>query len=66
MDSGLVIHKSSRPRLFHPPLPSILSIYVPHFQMTESKSFNAVIQTPVVQTLDSAIHRKNHYPTDKY
>ena len=21
---------------------------------------------PVVQTLDSAIHRINHYPTDKY
>ena len=44
MDSVLVIHKSSGPRLFHPPLPSVLSIYVLHFQMTESKSFNAVIQ----------------------
>ena len=44
MDSVLVIHKSSAPRLFHPPLPSVLSIYVLHFQMTESKSFNAVIQ----------------------
>ena len=43
-DSVLVIHKSSAPRHFHPPLPSVLSIYVLHFQMTESKSFNAVIQ----------------------
>ena len=23
-------------------------------------------QAPVVQTLDSAIHQINHYPTDKY
>ena len=23
-------------------------------------------QAPVVQTLDSAIHRTNHYPADKY
>ena len=23
-------------------------------------------QAPVVQTLDSAIHRINHYPADKY
>ena len=23
-------------------------------------------QAPVVQTLDSAIHRINHYPVDKY
>ena len=44
MDSVLVIHKSNGPRLFHPPLPSVLSIYVLHFQMTEGKSFNAVIQ----------------------
>ena len=26
----------------------------------------AVVQAPVVQTLDSAIHRINHYPADKY
>ena len=25
-----------------------------------------VSQAPVVQTLDSAIHRINHYPADKY
>ena len=24
------------------------------------------VQAPVVQTLDSAIHRINHYPADKY
>ena len=24
------------------------------------------VLAPVVQTLDSAIHRKNHYPADKY
>ena len=29
-----------------------------------SLSFNH--QAPVVQTLDSAIHRINHYPADKY
>ena len=39
MDSVLVIHKSSGPRLFHPPLPSVLSIHVLRFQMTESKPF---------------------------
>ena len=27
---------------------------------------NSPIQAPVVQTLDSAIHRINHYPADKY
>ena len=26
----------------------------------------ANVQAPVVQTLDSAIHRINHYPADKY
>ena len=25
-----------------------------------------LLQAPVVQTLDSAIHRINHYPADKY
>ena len=30
------------------------------------KSRLAVNQAPVVQTLDSAIHRINHYPADKY
>ena len=25
-----------------------------------------ILQAPVVQTLDSAIHRINHYPADKY
>ena len=29
----------------------------------EAKLFH---QAPVVQTLDSAIHRINHYPADKY
>ena len=30
-------------------------------------SFNPFsVQAPVVQTLDSAIHRINHYPVDKY
>ena len=29
-------------------------------------SFYAINQAPVVQTLDSAIHRINHYPADKY
>ena len=29
------------------------------FQMEE-------LAAPVVQTLDSAIHRTNHYPADKY
>ena len=29
-------------------------------------NLNIVNQDPVVQTLDSAIHRINHYPTDKY
>ena len=24
------------------------------------------VQAPVVQTLDSTIHRINHYPADKY
>ena len=24
------------------------------------------VQAPVVQTLDNAIHRINHYPADKY
>ena len=28
--------------------------------------FIFVILAPVVQTLDSAIHRKNHYPVGKY
>ena len=27
---------------------------------------NAIQQAPVVQKLDSAIHRINHYPMDKY
>ena len=26
----------------------------------------SIHQAPVVQTLDSAIHRINHYPADKY
>ena len=25
---------------------------------------NAIVQAPVVQTLDSVIHRINHYPAD--
>ena len=28
--------------------------------------FYIIYQAPVVQTLDSAIHRINHYPADKY
>ena len=28
--------------------------------------FKSVKLAPVVQTLDSAIHRINHYPADKY
>ena len=27
---------------------------------------NKKVQAPVVQTLDSAIHRINHYPADNY
>ena len=34
------------------------------YQMLEVLSF--CDQAPVVQTLDSAIHRINHYPADKY
>ena len=30
------------------------------------KSTRLVVLAPVVQTLDSAIHRINHYPADKY
>ena len=30
------------------------------------KKISLLIRAPVVQTLDSAIHRINHYPTDKY
>ena len=44
MDSVLVIYKSSAPRSFHPPLHSVLRIYVLRFQITESKPFNAVIE----------------------
>ena len=31
-----------------------------------STSLIVLIQAPVVQKLDSAIHRINHYPADKY
>ena len=27
---------------------------------------STIVLAPVVQTLDSAIHRINHYPADKY
>ena len=27
---------------------------------------HSILLAPVVQTLDSAIHRINHYPADKY
>ena len=29
-------------------------------------TYHAILQARVVQTLDSAIHRINHYPADKY
>ena len=32
----------------------------------ENPAFLAEHQAPVVQTLDNAIHRINHYPADKY
>ena len=36
-------------------------------RMRESDRFKQLsIRDPVVQTLDSAIHRINHYPADKY
>ena len=34
--------------------------------LEKRKPLQVVIQAPVVQTLDSAIHRINHYPADKY
>ena len=46
----------------------LLSIYV-HFsgQFFLMVLYNKIVQlAPVVQTLDSAIHRINHYPVDKY
>ena len=33
---------------------------------TKPEVINFRFQAPVVQTLDSAIHRINHYPADKY
>ena len=30
-----------------------------------TETYKTIDQAPVVQTLDSAIHRINHYPTDK-
>ena len=30
------------------------------------KTFPIILLAPVVQTLDSGIHRINHYPADKY
>ena len=32
----------------------------------KTKTTQPLPQAPVVQTLDSAIHRINHYPADKY
>ena len=34
--------------------------------MGEAIGLRVVRQAPVVQTSDSAIHRINHYPADKY
>ena len=34
--------------------------------MGEAIGLRVVRQAPVVQTSDSAIHRINHYPVDKY
>ena len=37
------------------------------WKITLSHLINAMTElAPVVQTLDSAIHRINHYPADKY
>ena len=30
------------------------------------KQFPSGVQAPVVQTMDSAVHRINHYPADKH
>ena len=37
-----------------------------HWNKAENPAFLAEHQAPVVQTLDNAIHRINHYPADKY
>ena len=39
---------------------------IKNFEFFTKDLFNYVSQAPVVQTLDSAIHRINHYPADKY
>ena len=47
---------------------------IPHNKNETSKRMSELrnkqvkedVQVPVVQTLDSAIHRINHYPADKY
>ena len=36
------------------------------FSGYEKTSLIIILQTPVVQTMDSAVHRINHYPADKH
>ena len=38
----------------------------PPVSQTEKSSFLGIHQAPVVQTLDTIMHRINHYPADKY
>ena len=43
------------------PIPKVM-LQVPVVQTL----YSAIRQAPVGQTLDSVIHRRNHYPADKY
>ena len=43
-----------------PPLPP------PYLKVCIRHCFLCIHQAPVVQTLDTAIHRINHYPAEKY
>ena len=50
--------------------PTIVPLYDSLAQVTGKPACNASVlslpQAPVVQTLDSATHRINHYPADNY
>ena len=45
---------------------SVQSVCHFNFNTLSCSFFYLGHQAPVVQTLDSTIHRKNHYPADKY
>ena len=43
---------------------TIIIMMIDHFHQEFGKKNSSI--APVVQTLDSSIHRINHYPADKY